>query len=171
MERRNIDRSTITSDTQYSNQQQRNYNYQHYNDNHSISGRRIVSLVPTQLTKEWTKITTLSNLATLYAYSSSIRLINNHTYMIQLFNSDATVKYDNQIEIVMRQMLTDPVDGSEIYASSITDFLVYTPKGSDISVKLIVAAPKNISMMRIYMYDITSFITPPIIDWEGNILN
>lgn len=163
MERRNIDRSTITSDTQYSNQQQRNYNYQHYNDNHSISGHRITSLVPTQLTSAWTNSTTY--------YSYKLSLISNHTYMIQLFHSDTTIKYDNHvIGIVMRQMLTNQ-SASQIYASSITDSLVYNTSNGDSNVMLTVAAPKNISMMRIYMYDITSFITPPIIDWEGNILN
>lgn len=166
MERRNIDRSTITSDTQYSNQQQRNYNYQHYNDNHSISGHRIASLVPTQLTNAWT------NSTTYYSYSLPQPLISNHTYMIQLFNSDATIKLELDInkKIVMRQALTNYASTSLIYASSITDSLVYTPN-SDRSVTLIVAAPKNSSMMRIYMYDLTPFITPPIIDWEGNILN
>ena len=164
MERRNIDRSTITSDTQYSNQQQRNYNYQHYNDNHSISGRRIASLVPTQLTSAWT------NSTTYYLYSLPQQLISNHTYMIQLFNSDATIKYDNKI--VMRQALTNYASTSIIYASSITDSLIYTPENSSkTSVTLIVAAPKDRSTMRIYMYDLTPFITPPIIDWEGNILN
>lgn len=164
MERRNTDRNNITSSTQYSNQSQRNYNYQHYNDNNSSAGKRVISMVPTQLNGQWTPDQNEQS----YSFSEGIVLAPNHTYIIQLFNSDATIKYNNSI--VMRQVLTNIASTSIIYAASVTDSLVYTTGNSSITAMLTVAAPKDSSMMRIYMYDVTNYTKPPIIDWEGNII-
>lgn len=161
MERRNTDRNNITSSTQYSNQSQRNYNYQHYSDNNSLAGQRVISIVPTQLNGQWTSSQNEQ------AYSITVELIAAHTYVVQLFNSDATIKYNN--EIVMRQVLTNPASLSIVYASSVTDYLEYQTD-NNATVMLTIAAPKNIDTIRIYMYDVTNYTNPPIIDWEGNII-